>query len=246
MNYDEMERRNIAAMGDVLGKQYSVLFYEVTVIHLYWKEFLQLFGTNDKRIDRLNRSTPGFFRMVQEQQYETNIMHIARLTDAPMSVGKDNLTVMNLPNLVLDASLKSQLTALVQYAKDKSAFARDWRNRRFAHHDLLLAIQDGRAIPLQRAKKEEVNEALAALDEVLNAIEGHYYRGFCDFDAIAAHKGVATLIFTLGFGVKAREEMEAKIASGRFDELGTPENISESRQKIYIVRHQSEHGGDAS
>ena len=104
MNYEEMERRNIAAMGDALGKQYTVLFREVTALHLYWKEFLELFGSNDKRIDRLNRSAPGFFRMVQEQQFETNMMHIARLTDAPMSVGKDNLTLLNLPNLVLDES----------------------------------------------------------------------------------------------------------------------------------------------
>ena len=81
-------------------------------------------------------------------------------------------------------------------------------------------------------REEEVNEALAALDEVLNAIERHYHKGVCDFDAIVAHKGVATLLFTLGFGVTAREAMEANIASGRFDDLGTPENLWGSRQKI--------------
>jgi hypothetical protein len=120
MTGDEIKQRNIAAMGDDLGKQYTVLFQEVTALHLYWKEFLELFGIGDKRIDRLNRSAPGFFRMVQEQQFETNMMHIARLTDAPMSVGKDNLTLLKLPNLVLDASLKSRLTALVQDARNKS------------------------------------------------------------------------------------------------------------------------------
>jgi len=212
-------------MGEPLGKQYTMLFREVTALYLYWKEFLELFGTNDKRIDRLNRSAPGFFRMLQEQQFETNMMHLARLTDSPRSAGKDNLTLMNLPNLVTDSSLSARLVTLIEDTKNKTAFAREWRNRRFAHYDLLLAIEDGKALPLPSAEKESVNAALAALADVLNAIERHYYRGACDFGAIIAHRSAATLLSTLGFGVKAREEMEAKIASGKFDDLGAPENI---------------------
>lgn len=225
MDFDEMQERNVAVMGEALGKQYSVLFNEVTTLHLYWKEFLELFGTNDKRIDRLNRSAPGFFKMLQEQQFETNMMHIARLTDRPKSAGKENLTLLNLPNLARDADLKAQLVTLIEEAKTKSEFARDWRNRRLAHQDLLLALQDGKASPLKAPQKEKVKAALAALDDVLNATERHYHKGGCDFDAIAAHKGAATLLFTLGFGVRAREEMEAKIARGKFDDLGTPESI---------------------
>ena len=67
--------------------------------------------------------------------------------------------------------------------------------------------------------------ALAALADVLNAIERHYYRGGCDFGAIAARKGAATLLYVLGFGVKAREKMEQLIARGKFDELDAPESI---------------------
>jgi hypothetical protein len=225
MNFDEMQQRNIIVMGEELGKQYTMLFREVTALHLYWKELLELFGTNDKRIDRLNRSAPGFFRMLQEQQFETNMMHIARLTGSSRSAGKDNLTLLNLPKLVTNPGLKAQLVILVEEAKNRTSFARDWRNRRFAHYDLLLAIQDGKALPLPAAQKESVNAALAALADVLNAIERHYHRGACDFDAIGAHKGAGRLLPMLGFGVKAREEMEAKIASGKFDDLGTPEII---------------------
>jgi hypothetical protein len=100
-----------------------------------------------------------------------------------------------------------------------------WRNRRFAHHDLLLALQDGKATPLNTPEKEKVNEALGAISDVLNAIERFYFKGACSFDVIAGHNGAATLLFVLGFGVKAREEMEAKIASRKFDELDPPESI---------------------
>jgi hypothetical protein len=225
MTADELEKRNIQTMGEELGKQYTVLFHEVAALHLYWKEFLELFGTNDKRIDRLNRAAPGFFRMLQEQQFETNMLHIARVTDSPKTFKKDNLTILNLPNLVADPLLKQELAALVDEVKKRTEFCRDWRHRRFAHHDLLLAVQDGQTAPLKVASKETVNAAISAIADVMNAVERHYYKGLCDFDAIAAHTGVMTLLFTLGFGVKAREEMEAKIASGKFDDLGTPEQI---------------------
>ena len=62
MNSDEMEQRNIATMGESLGKQYSALFQEVSSLHYFWKEFLELFGTNDMRIERLNKSAPPSFR----------------------------------------------------------------------------------------------------------------------------------------------------------------------------------------
>ncbi len=219
-----MLQRNIAAMGEELGKQHTALTREVTALHLYWKEFLELFGTSDKRIDRLNRSAPGFFRMVQAQQFETNMMHIARLTDPPKSVGKDNLTISNLPNFV-DATLKDELAKLVEETKDKCRFAREFRNRQFAHNDLLLAMKDGKAHPLPSAKKEMVHAALASLAAVSNAIEHHYHKNFVVFDEVTTHNGVWSLLYTLGFGVKAREEMEAKIKRGEYDELDRPEDI---------------------
>ena len=117
-----MKLRNVAAMGEALGEQYTILFQEVTALHLYWKEFFELFGTNDKRIDRLNRAAPGFFQMLQEQQFETNMLRIARLTDPPQSVGKDNLTICNLPNLVGDPALKPRLTTLIDEAKKRTEF----------------------------------------------------------------------------------------------------------------------------
>jgi hypothetical protein len=54
-------------------RQYTALFQEFATLNLYWKEFLELFATNDKRIDRLNRAAPGFFRMLKDQQFETNL-----------------------------------------------------------------------------------------------------------------------------------------------------------------------------
>jgi hypothetical protein len=73
MTGQELLQRNIAKMGEDFGRQYTALFQEFATLNLYWKEFLELFATNDKRIDRLNRAAPGFFRMLKDQQFETNL-----------------------------------------------------------------------------------------------------------------------------------------------------------------------------
>jgi len=221
----EMKQRNIDKMGETLGRQYTALFQEFASLNLYWKEFLELFGTNDKRIARMNQSAPGFFQMLQEQQFETNMSHLARLTDSPKSVGKDNLTVRNLPELVTDLGLKAELNKHVEDIKQKTEFCRDWRNRRFAHHDLLLATQDSRAKPLELATKEKIVAALKAISDMLNVMERFYHRGSCAFDVIAAHNGANTLLYLLGFGIMGRDKMVERIKRGDFSGDDTPEQI---------------------
>ena len=151
--------------------------------------------------------------------------HLARLTDSAKSAGKENLTVRSLPDLVSDPSLKAELETHVADIKQKTQFCRDWRNRRFAHHDLLLATQDSRAAPLEPATKEKIVAALQAVSDMLNVMERFYYRGGCSFDVIAAHNGVGTLLYILGFGVMGRDKMMERIKRGDFSGDDTPENI---------------------
>ena len=53
-----------------------------------WNDFVELFGTKETRIDLLNGSAPRFFRIVQNVLWEETLLHLARLTDSPDSVGK--------------------------------------------------------------------------------------------------------------------------------------------------------------
>jgi hypothetical protein len=220
----ELEKRNVDAMGEVAGKQYSLLNNEVAVLHLYWKEYVELFSTNQKRVDRLNQTAPSFFRMLQTELFATNILHLARLTDPPATGQKENLSLRNLPELVADAGLKKKLTELLAVAIEKTAFARDWRNRRFAHHDLALAT-NASAIPLETADKEKFGAALKAFADVCNGIEDHYFKNYTSFESIAGNQGAATLIYVLGDGVKARERRRKAIEEQRFNDLDNPEQI---------------------
>ncbi len=225
MTAEELEKRNIDALGEALGKQYTALHNEVAILHLYWKEYLELFGTSQKRIDRMNQAAPGFFRMLQTELFQTNLLHIARLTDPPKSMGKDNLTLLNLPDLVGDRNLKNKLIGLLALAEKETSYCRDWRNRRFAHYDLELALGASTAAELKGVTKENVKAGLKSLADVLNAIELHYFNGGTAFDAVAAHNGAGTLLYVIGDGVKQQQEREELIQRGDFTGLELPEQI---------------------
>jgi AbiU2 len=221
----ELEQRNIDVMGETLGKQYSVLFREVAALHLYWNEFLALFATSDERIKRLNQAAPAFFQMVQDQQFETNMSHLTRLTDNAATGKKQNLTIRNLPDLVSDQPLKDKLLVHIDDVVSKTEFCRDWRNRRFAHNDLLLATKDGRATPLPSATKEKIADALRALSDLMNVMERFYHKGGCSFEDVISHNGAGALLSILGFGVKARDEMMEKVKAGDFTMSESPEHV---------------------
>jgi hypothetical protein len=222
---DERKQKNVAAMGHDMGTQFTVLTDEFTTLNWYWKEFVELFATNEKRIARLNHAASSFFHMLQGQQFETNMLHLARLTDSPKSVGKANLTVFSLPNLVTDPGLKAELVVLLDDVKAKAEFCRDWRNRRFAHADLSLAIRDGAAMPLASAPRENFAAALKAVDLVLNKVEGHYFRNHRSFEDVIGNNGAAMLLRVLGLGVRELERNNENAAKGDYEGIEWPERI---------------------
>ncbi|WP_439374819.1 hypothetical protein [Bradyrhizobium sp. DASA03120] len=172
----EAKRECIAEMGVPLGTQYAELWQEIAHLHLTWLEYVELFGKKKSRIDLLNSAAPSFFRMIQDRLREAVFLHIARLTDPPISLGrkdKSNLTLLNLPGLMDDPELKHEVDKRCGTALAGAAFARDWRNRHIAHRDLDLAL-GGNAKPLPDVQIREVSDALNSFEAVLNAIARHF------------------------------------------------------------------------
>jgi len=194
---EEAKKQYIEKMGKPLGTQFHALWQEVALLHVNWKEYVTLFGTNERRIERLNKSAPAFFRMIQDQLWTATLLHIARLLDPPRTAGKANLTVRNFTDLV-DEKLKMPLAVLIDKALKETEFARDWRNRVIAHQDLSIALKEGTAEALEPASRTDVNTALAALTNVMNAIEKFYLNSGTAFSAAARHNGALTLLYLLG------------------------------------------------
>ena len=200
----------IEKMGEPLGAQFHALWQEVSLLHINWKEYVTLFGTNPMRIERLNQSAPAFFRMIQDELWSTTLLHIARLLDPPKTGGRDNLTVRNFTDLV-DQNLKMPLAELIDEAITDTTFARDWRNKLIAHRDLALALEDGSADSLTPASRNDVVTALNRLTAVMNCVQRHYLDSETAFDVAARHNGALTLLYLLGDGLRAKSEREARL-----------------------------------
>jgi hypothetical protein len=210
---EEVKQQHIARMGKELGPIFNELCNELAWLYIKWNQYVELYGTKSSRIDLTNRSAPLFFRIVQDTLWEDTLLHIARLTDPPKSFGKNNLTILLLPNLVEKIILSTQVTNLCAIAVEKAEFCRDWRNRHIAHIDLQLAIQEGAAslLPASRAK---VKECLTAISDVLNAVASHYLNSTIMFDWPDDHRGAVDLLYLLDDGLQSVQERQKRIREG--------------------------------
>lgn len=214
---EESQKEYIEVMGEPLGKQFHALWQEVAWLYTKWGEYVALFGTKPSRIDLMNRTAPLFFRVVQDSIWEETILHIARLTDPPKSMGKENLSIQQLPLLVGDEGLRQTLEEKIELAKAASEFCRDWRNRRIAHRDLKLAIEDG-ITPLLPASRKAIKDALSLIVDVLNVVTLHYNDSTTFFDVPNGHGGGESLLYIIDDGLRLDEERMKRIESGSYQE----------------------------
>lgn len=211
----ESKSENILAMGRDLGELYDALWQQVAWLHRKWAEYVEMFGTKESRIKLLNESAPAFFRIVQDTLWEDVLLHIARLTDSPQSVGKPNLSVRRLPSAIVDPATRSEVEDLIAKALSASEFCRDWRNRHIAHRDLGLALGHG-VDPLKPASREKVRQALSALVAVLNSVALHYRNSTTYFDVGVLTGGAVTLLYVLDDGLKADVHRNDRLTNGTY------------------------------
>lgn len=201
---EEVRAATIEAMGPSLGALYDVLSNQATWVHLKWQEYRALFGTSQERIDFLNEAAPAFFGDLQDMFWNDVLLHLCRLTDPPKSVGKLNLTIACLPPLIEDTEMRAKANGLFGVAKDKTGFAREWRNRRVAHREFPgIVVADTRS--LTPGSRQNVEDALAAIRSVMNCIEVHYLKSPVLYEhSIGALGGVNALLRCLEKGVEER------------------------------------------
>jgi hypothetical protein len=211
----EAKQQAIDAMGKELGTQYAELWQELAQLNITWLEFIELYGIKKSRIELMNRSAGHFFRMVQDALWEGLMLHIARLTDRPVVLGRTNLTLHNLPALIPDPTLKSKIEALCLEATDKTKFARDWRNRHIAHRDLDLALGTT-AKPLPAVEIKQVNEALDCFTEILNAIAGPYLDSTTSFKHSIRLYGAVELLYLIDAGHTLQAEHRKRLEAGDY------------------------------
>lgn len=219
---EQSRLRNIEAMGNELGAIYSQLWQELAWLYRTWAEYVALFGTKESRVTLLNTAAPAFTRIVQDSLWEGTILHIARLTDSPMTgrEKKKNLSIRALEAVIPDSELKVTVSAAVQASLEASSFCRDWRNRHIAHRDLDLALGLG-AEPLTPASRLMMNNALESLSAVLNLLSLKYFDSTTFFDLDlrtgGGSGGAMSLLYYIDMGTHAEHARHERLKNGVYN-----------------------------
>lgn len=213
---EQVRAAKLAAMPAPLGELHHTLYNEMAWLHLKWQDFRALFADSKQTVELLNQTAPTFFHHLHRALWEDMLLHLCRLIDPPQSAGHANLTLMRLPGMIPDRKLRRQAASLVRIADQKTKFARDWRNRRLAHKEL-VGVGGQRSQPLATASRQHVEQALAALRTLMNTIEQHYTGSEVAYeDSIADLSGVDSLLLYLRKGLDAqRQERQRRSSPGR-------------------------------
>jgi hypothetical protein len=209
---EEAKNDCVLKMGKDIGETYAALWQEVAWLYTKWRQYVVLYGTKASRIDLLNEAASAFFRLIQDSLWEDVTLHLARLTDSPKSMGKENLSVRRLALFSKGSVIESEVQTELDKVLDTTEFCRDWRNRRIAHKDLILALDRG-AQPLASASRASVKEALETLSAFLNVFSKHYLGTTNYFDPIDTN-GALDLLYVIDDGLKLAGERRDRLQRG--------------------------------
>jgi AbiU2 len=190
---DEVLANYKAAMGTELGSHFFALHRKLIELHILWQQYRQLFGSAPETVRLLNRTSGLFFKIVQDELWDSVLLGISRMTDIEESKGKKNLTLLSLPELISDAVLRAEVKELCDKAKAEASFARDHRNKRIAHQDHGY-VTDKTANPLEPISRARVEAMLAALRAVLNRLNAHFCDSTTMYERFVAESGAGVLV----------------------------------------------------
>ena len=170
---EEVKDEYLRLMGDDLGRLFHELTSEENWLRDKWAVFQELFQRSQERLDLLDRTASHFFCSLRKLLFEDAMLHLSRLTDPSVSIGKTNLTVKRLPASISDPELKASVETAIDDLVKNCEFARDMRNRWLAHTDLKTARRE-HPHTLPAVMPEDIARALQCLRAVLLLIEEHY------------------------------------------------------------------------
>lgn len=193
---DDVRADYISAMGEELGASFFELYRKLVELHMLWQQYRQLFGDSTETIQMLNRTAGLFFKVVQDELWDSVLLGISRMTDPPSTGAKKNLTVRSLPMLLDDLSLRAEMEILCEEALHAASFAREHRNKRIAHldHDCL---RNRNAASLSGISRVLIEKMLATLRAVLNRLDHHFRETTVLYEKFVDESGARVLVCKL-------------------------------------------------
>lgn len=190
---DEVRSEYISVMGQELGTSFYELYQKLVELHVIWQQYRQLFGGDPETVHLLNRTSGLFFKIVQDELWDSVLLGVSRMTDPPTTGKKKNLTIQSLPPLISDTKLQREVQDLCDKALVAAEFAREHRNKRIAHqdHDYFSNRNSG---PLGGISRALVEEMLAALRAVLNRLDLNFRDSTVLYEDFVDESGARLLV----------------------------------------------------
>lgn len=137
-----------------------------------WAMISELVKNQEQR--SLLQSTGGYFFIEAHRVFANDvILRLSRLTDPARQGRQENLSLYALLDDISDPTLKSKIKNLIEEAKAKIAPLKEHRHKRIAHFDLQVALKNPN-FSLQPISNQSVDEALAAVGDVLEHLRARY------------------------------------------------------------------------
>jgi len=192
----------LTLMPQALDEKLKAIDIEVRNLYFKLKFFNQLF-TDPKRVEILKVTAASLFQSIEESMLFDILLSIARLTDPPRSVGRENLSFKNLLQEMPNGPLRMEINVLLSNIKQKTKDLETWRNKKLAHNDLQKALGGFFLPPIQ---KKDLADILEMIPKAMNLIYRHFSDTEVRYDMCITSQDGDSLLFYLEYGLDAWEE----------------------------------------
>lgn len=208
MESEDDAQRRIVPVEPGLQEAVTILSAQLVELHVVWKQYRELYA-DAETIEVLNRTAGMFFKIVQDELWDSILLGICRLLD-PAEQGRGgrnrNLTLYSLPPLITDMALRGEVKQACDTDAGLAEFAKKHRDKRIAHQDHGYAMNPS-LFEMSGVSRQDVENTLEALRAVLRRIEAHYNDADVLYDKIVLYSGASRLIVAL----KRLERLERKV-----------------------------------
>jgi hypothetical protein len=197
---------------------WASLSADVVWLHGRWIIYRQLFGTNEARVQLLNETAGTVTWMLQQLLLHDVQISLSKLGDPAGSGSRTNLTLWTLLATLENTGeleIAARMKPLLDAFDGSCEKVRHRRNKWIAHSDLATKLSS-RATPLSGPSREEIEAALLALRNVMNAVELYYTESQTAYEHFVMNQDGEHLISALA-RAKCYRELVAERAIPRDD-----------------------------
>ncbi|KVT36632.1 hypothetical protein WM08_30080 [Burkholderia ubonensis] len=195
------------------------LHADVVWLHGRWIIYRQLYGTNKARVDLLNEAAANVASIIHDVLLHDVQLSISKIGDPPGSGDRKNLTLRRLQLELRNAGeteVADMMTPRLEAFDAACEKVRHRRNKWIAHSDLTTLLT-ARATPLLGPSRQEIENALAALRDVMHCVELKYTDGETAYEHFMMNQTGDHLIDALARGKRYSELVkERQIARDDF------------------------------